>query len=50
MSHPRLTAGVIQMFDSASIRAHVSAGYAKGGRKIRRKRKFNLTGVVAIQA
>jgi transposase len=30
------TAGLIQMFDSTSIRAHVSAAGAKGGRKIRR--------------
>ena len=30
------TAGVIQMFDSTSIRAHVAAAGAKGGRKIRR--------------
>jgi len=29
------TSGVIQMFDSTSIRAHVSAAGAKGGRKIR---------------
>ena len=29
------TAGLIQMFDSTSIRAHVSAAGAKGGRKIR---------------
>ena len=30
------TSGLIQMFDSTSIRAHVSAAGAKGGRKIRR--------------
>jgi transposase len=30
------TAGLIQMFDSTSIRAHVSAAGAKGGSKIRR--------------
>lgn len=30
------TAGIVQMFDSTSIRAHVSAAGAKGGRKIRR--------------
>jgi transposase len=30
------SAGLIQMFDSTSIRAHVSAAGAKGGRKIRR--------------
>ena len=30
------TEGVIQMFDSTSIRAHVSAAGAKGGSKIRR--------------
>ena len=30
------TSGMIQMFDSTSIRAHVSAAGAKGGRKIRR--------------
>ena len=30
------TAGLIQMFDSTSIRAHVSAAGAKGGGKIKR--------------
>ena len=30
------TAGIIQMFDSTSIRAHVSAAGAKGGSKTRR--------------
>ena len=30
------TAGLVQMFDSTSIRAHVSAAGAKGGNKIRR--------------
>ncbi len=30
------TAGLVQMFDSTSIRAHVSAAGAKGGSKIRR--------------
>ena len=30
------TAGLIQMFDSTTCRAHVSAAGAKGGRKIRR--------------
>ena len=30
------TAGLIQMFDSTSVRAHVSAAGAKGGSKIRR--------------
>ena len=30
------TSGLFQMFDSTSIRAHVSAAGAKGGRKIRR--------------
>ena len=30
------TAQLVQMFDSTSIRAHVSAAGAKGGRKIRR--------------
>ncbi len=30
------TAGIIQMFDSTSIRAHVSAAGAKGGSKARR--------------
>jgi transposase len=30
------TADFVQMFDSTSIRAHVSAAGAKGGRKIRR--------------
>ena len=29
------TAGLIQMFDSTSIRAHISAAGAKGGRKTR---------------
>jgi transposase len=29
------TAGLIQMFDSTSVRAHVSAAGAKGGRKTR---------------
>src|SRR3954462_13316759 len=30
------TAGIVQMFDSTSVRAHVSAAGAKGGSKIRR--------------
>jgi transposase len=30
------TAELVQMFDSSSVRAHVSAAGAKGGRKIRR--------------
>jgi transposase len=30
------TAGLVQMFDSTSIRAHVSAAGAKGGNKTRR--------------
>ena len=39
------TAGLIQMFDSTSIRAHVSAAGAKGGSKIRR-----LAAPVAVSA
>jgi transposase len=39
------TAGLIQMFDSTTCRAHVSAAGAKGGRKISR-----LAGPVAVLA
>ena len=39
------TAGVVQMFDSTSIRAHVSAAGAKGGSRTRRS-----AGLAAVSA